>query len=46
MTEDDKKAIEAIRRILDKGNSAEVKKTTDGKIKVYEVRKNIVRLGN
>jgi hypothetical protein len=45
MTDDDKRAVTAIKKILKRGNSAEVKKTKDGKIKVYEVRKNIARLG-
>lgn len=45
MTDDDRKAVKAIKEILRRGNSAEVKKTKEGKIKVYEVRKNIARLG-
>lgn len=45
MTDDDKKAVKAIKEILKRGNSVEVKRTKDGKIKVYEVRKNIARLG-
>lgn len=43
MKEDELKALIAIRDILSRGNSAEVKKTSDGKIKVYEVRKTIAR---
>ena len=43
MKEDELKALIAIRDILSRGNSAEVKKTSDGKIKVYEVKKTIAR---
>ncbi len=43
MKEDELKAMIAIRDILSRGNSAEVKKTSDGKIKVYEVKKTIAR---
>ena len=43
MKEDELKAMNAIREILSRGNSAEVKKTSDGKIKVYEVKKVIAK---
>lgn len=42
MGDKDKKVMEAIHRILSKGNNAEVRKRQDGKITVYEVKKNIV----
>ena len=43
MKEDELKAMIAIREIINRGNSAEVKKTSDGKIKVYEVKKSIAK---
>ena len=36
-------AMIAIRDILNRGNSAEVKKASDGTIKVYEVKKSIAK---
>ena len=42
---DDDRTIKALWRILDKGNNAEVKKGSDGKMIVYEVKKNIVTAG-
>lgn len=42
MSEKDRKIIEAIRRIVDKGGNAEVKRRKDGTLVVYEVKKNIV----
>lgn len=38
----EKEMIETIRRITDRGNNAEVKKTKDGTFVVYEVKKHIV----
>ncbi len=38
----DARVIKKIKRILDKGNNAEVKKRKDGTIAVYEVKKVIV----
>lgn len=38
---DDKQVIEAIRKIVNRGNNAEVKKRKDGSLVVYEVKKNI-----
>lgn len=35
-------AMEAVRQITDRGNSAEVKRQTDGSYTVYEVKKNKV----
>lgn len=43
MKENELKAMIAIREILSRGNSVEVKKTSDGKIKVYEVKKVIAK---
>lgn len=37
----DKQIIEAIRKIVEKGNNAEVKKRKDGSLVVYEVRKHV-----
>ena len=42
MGESDRKVLEAIKRIVDKGNNAEVKRRKDGTLIVYEVKKNIV----
>ena len=41
MKEDELKALKAILDIIHRGNSAEVKQTTDGQIRVYEVKKHI-----
>lgn len=38
---DDKKVLDAIRKILNSGNNAEVRKKKDGSVVVYEVKKNI-----
>ena len=43
MNKDELKAMIAIRDILNRGNSAEVKKASDGTIKVYEVKKVIAK---
>ena len=43
MIKDELKAMIAIRDILNRGNSAEVKKASDGTIKVYEVKKSIAK---
>ena len=43
MNKDELKAMIAIREILNRGNSAEVKKASDGTIKVYEVKKSIAK---
>lgn len=42
MSEKDRKVIEAIRKIVDSGGNAEVKRRKDGTLVVYEVKKNIV----
>ena len=42
MSEKDRKGIEAIRKIVDSGGHAEVKRRKDGTLVVYEVKKNIV----
>ena len=39
ITEQVKDSAEVIARILSCGNSAEIKRNTDGTIKIYEVRK-------
>lgn len=39
MKEDELKALKAILDIIHRGNSAEVKQTTDGQIRIYEVKK-------
>lgn len=39
---DDKKLIDAIKRILANGNNAEVRKSSNGSIVVFEVKKNKV----
>ena len=41
MKEDELKALQAILDIIHRGNSAEVKQTTEGKLRVYEVKKHI-----
>lgn len=40
--EEDKAVIKAVRQITSKGGSAEVKRTSDGRLKVYSVSKRIV----
>ncbi len=42
MSEKDKEVIIKIRKIVDRGNNVEIKKTKDGELKVFEVKKNIV----
>ena len=42
MSVEDKKIIDAIYKIVDRGGSAEIKKNTDGSIKVLEVKKKII----
>lgn len=39
---EDTAALTAIRKIISKGNNVEVKQMPDGKLKIYEVKKNIV----
>ncbi len=41
MGDSEQKIIEIIRKILLRGNSAEIKKTKEGNWKVYEVTKHI-----
>lgn len=36
----DKQLVDAIKRILAKGNNVEIKKSADGNIAVFEVKKN------
>lgn len=38
---DDKKVMDAIRKIVDRGNNAEVRRKADGTLVVYEVKKHI-----
>lgn len=38
----DKQLVDAIKRILAKGNNVEIKKAADGNIAVFEVKKNKV----
>ena len=42
LTENEKKVIEALRKIATRGNDAEVRTTKTGEFKVIEVKKNIV----
>ncbi len=42
MGENDRKVLEAIKKIVNKGNNAEVKRQKDGTLVVYEIKKNIV----
>ncbi len=42
ITETDAKTMRKIKRILVKGNNAEVRMKSDGTLTVYEVRKSIV----
>ncbi len=39
---EEKKILEAIIKIVEKGNNAEVRRKKDGTLVVYEVKKNIV----
>jgi hypothetical protein len=41
MSENEQKIMNAIKRIVEKGNNAEVKRKKDGTLIVYEVKKNI-----
>ena len=41
--EEDKKVLRAIRGIIRRGNDAEVRADKDGRIKVFEVKKHIVK---
>ncbi len=43
LQEEIQKQIAVIARILQRGNNAEIKKNSDGTVKVYEVRKKIVK---
>lgn len=42
MGKNEEKIMETIKRIVDKGNNAEVRRKKDGTLIVYEVKKNIV----
>ena len=42
----DKQILEAIKRIVEKGNNAEVKRRKDGSLVVYEVKKQIAVIHN
>ena len=42
MSEKDKEVIRKIYVIVERGNNVEIKKTKDGELKVFEVKKNIV----
>ena len=41
--EEDKKVLRAIKGIIRRGNDVEVRADKDGKIKVFEVKKHIVK---
>ena len=41
--EEDKMVLRAIRGIIRRGNDAEVRADKDGRIKVFEVKKHIVK---
>ena len=41
MDSKERKVLDAIYKIVEKGNNAEVKRRKDGSIVVYEVKKNI-----
>ena len=41
--EEDKKVLRAIKGIIRRGNDAEVRADKDGKIKIFEVKKHIVK---
>ncbi len=43
LQEEIRKQANMIAKILMRGNNAEIKKNSDGTVKVYEVRKKIVR---
>lgn len=42
MSEKDKEVIRKIYVIVERGNNVEIKKTKNGELKVFEVKKNIV----
>lgn len=42
LSENEKKVIEALRKIASRGNDAEVRTTKNGEYKVLEVKKNII----
>ena len=42
LTENEKKVIEALRKIAKRENDAEIRPTQNGEFKVLEVKKNIV----
>lgn len=42
MSKKDKEVIQKIYVIVNRGNNVEIKKTKDGELKVFEVKKNIV----
>ena len=41
--EEDKKVLKAIKGIIRRGNDAEIRADKDGSIKVFEVKKHIVK---
>ena len=41
--EEDKKVLKAIKGIISRGNDAEIRADKDGSIKVFEVKKHIVK---
>ena len=43
MTIEDKKILELIRGILNKGNDVEIRKNRDGSLKVFELKRHIGR---
>lgn len=45
MTKDEQRIIEIIRKIVNSGSNAEIKKNKDGTWNVYEVKKNIKCVG-
>lgn len=45
MTDKDIKLVEECRRIVDRGNSAEIKKAKDGSWVIYEVKKERRQIG-
>lgn len=42
LSENEKKVMEALRKITERGNDAEVRSTKNGDLKVIEVKKSIV----
>lgn len=45
MSKQEERIIELIRKIVDAGNNAEIRKNKDGTWKVYEVKKSIRNVG-